>query len=244
MVDIHSHILPGIDDGAKSWDTAVEMVRMAANDGIDHMVATPHCNFEYAYDRHAALQLLNRLKADCGVAMNFSLGCDFHFSFENIEAALRDPQRYTIAGTGYLLVEFSDYGISPGMLHALGAFRERGITPIITHPERNTILQRRPEQVLAYVSAGCVVQVTANSLTGFWGEVARATAEWLLDRNAVHVIASDAHDLKRRPPVLSDARARLGEDYGREVAEWLCTANPQAIVNNEPLPYFPEVCRV
>jgi protein-tyrosine phosphatase len=239
MVDIHSHILPGIDDGAKSWEIALEMVRLAASDGIEHMVATPHANFEYAYDRTRALQLLNRLREQAGVAMNFSIGCDFHFSIENIESALQDAHQFTIGGTNYLLVEFSDYGISPGAGRALSAFKQMGITPIITHPERNQILRKRPELVVDFIRGGCLVQVTANSLTGHWGEDVRAATDWLMDHDAVHVIATDAHDVKRRPPILSGAYARVAHQRGQELAEALCTTNPQAIVNNEPLAYVP-----
>jgi protein-tyrosine phosphatase len=240
MVDIHSHILPKIDDGAKSWETAIEMVRMAYEDGIRHMAATPHADDEYAYDRSSCADLLATLKRDCGVEMEFSLGCDFHLSVENIESALRNPPLYCIGTTEYLLVEFSDYGISPFTGDALLALLRKGITPIITHPERNQILQQKLENVLGFAEHGCLIQVTANSLTGFWGDRARKSAQWLLDHECVHVIATDAHDLKRRPPILSEAHEWIAKHYSPALASALCEHNPGAIVRNEVLPYMPE----
>jgi protein-tyrosine phosphatase len=240
MVDIHSHILPGVDDGAKSVEIALDMVRMAHADGIRHMVATPHASDRYTYDRPRSLELLNQLRRECGVAMEFSLGCDFHFSFDNIQSALHDPHHYCISKTDFLLVEFSDFAISPNTADTLHTFVEMGITPVLTHPERNAILQKKQELVLTLVELGCIVQVTANSMTGFWGERPRKAAEWLLDRDCVHVIASDAHDLQRRPPIMSSARALLTQRYGAELATALCEQNPRAVVENQHLPYLPE----
>ncbi len=240
MVDIHAHFLPGLDDGAKNWDIALGMVRMAAEDGITHLVATPHCNDEYGYDRAAALALAARLEAECGAEIALSVGCDFHFSIENIEAALQSPGRFCIGNTDYLLVEFSDFAISPFTGDALLRFLRAGVTPIITHPERNAILQRRPQSILDFADHGCVIQVTANSLTGYWGERPRKLTEFLLERQAVHVIASDAHDLSRRPPVLSKAWKVVSEGYGEELAQALCRDNPSAIVQNRALPYCPQ----
>ena len=109
MVDIHSHILPMVDDGARSWEIAIEMVQMAQQDGVTHMVATPHANYEFIYDRQSHTALLAELQAKVGDGIHLLLGCDFHLSYENIEDAVAHPQRYTIGDTRYLLVELSDY---------------------------------------------------------------------------------------------------------------------------------------
>src|SRR5215470_17337462 len=109
MVDIHCHILPEVDDGAKTWDVAIAMCRMAKADGIDHIVASPHANHEYEYDREKHLATLDRLKTITGGMIEFSLGCDFHFSYENIQDLRVHPERYCIGNTRYLLVEFSDF---------------------------------------------------------------------------------------------------------------------------------------
>ena len=235
MVDIHSHILPAVDDGSKSWDMTLAMCEMAAKDGITHMVASPHAHDDYKYDRRAHEATLDELRQRTGGVMAFSLGCDFHMSFENITAVRRNPSEFCIGKTNYLLVEFSDFGVSRQMLKTLEEFLDFGLMPIITHPERNRMLQANPDLIVQMAEAGCVVQVTANSLTGFWGSTAKKIGEWLLKKNAVHVLASDAHDSKHRVPILSKARDAAALIVGDEIAGLLVDENPQAIVRGEPL---------
>jgi protein-tyrosine phosphatase len=236
MVDIHCHILPGIDDGSKSWEMTAEMCHMAAQDGITHIVATPHSNDTWAYSRERFTEMLGPLHDAGDGKLSFSLGCDFHFSYDNIQDALANPRRYTIGDTQYLLIEFSDYGIPPSVQEDVFSLRSNGMIPIITHPERNQPLLNRPEMVLELVEHGCLVQITANSVTGTWGGKSKKMAEWLLHRGAVHVIASDAHNLDRRPPIMSKARDLVAEIVGAEAAEALVTGNPAAIVDGEPIP--------
>ena len=235
MIDIHSHLLPGLDDGAKSWDMTLKMCHLAIRDGITHIVATPHADDTYVYSRDRVQDLVTELGNKMGDQLAFSVGCDFHFSFENIEDAIAHPRRYTIATTQYLLVELSDYGIPPQVSDSLLRLQAAGMIPIITHPERNAILQRRPERVLEWVGAGCLTQVTASAVTGFWGDTARRVAMWLLENDAVHVLASDAHDDKHRRPILSEARAAVSKLSGAGVARTLVQDNPQAIVNGRRL---------
>jgi protein-tyrosine phosphatase len=239
MIDIHSHILPSLDDGSKSWDMTMEMCRLAIEDGIKHIVATPHANESYSYDRNRVREAVVELDRRVGDRLAFSIGCDFHLSYDNIEDAIRHPQRYTIAAQEYLLVELSDYGISPQIAETFYRLRSAGMTPIITHPERNVILQRKPEQVLGWVEAGCLVQVTASAVSGFWGDNVRQVAVWLLDHNAVHVLATDAHDDRRRTPILSAARDVVSKRWGEDFARGLVQDNPAAILRGQPVPFQP-----
>lgn len=239
MIDIHCHILPETDDGASTWDTAMEMCRMAAQDGIRHIVATPHANDEYNYDRTQHLATLERLRQAAGTDLNLSLGCDFHFSFDNIQDALSHHDRYVIGNTSYLLIELADFSIPPMMTTLLARIMTAGLRPILTHPERNQILQKRPEPVLEWAREGCIVQVTANSLTGRWGDRALKAAHFLLRHEAVHVLATDAHNTRSRPPVLSVGRDAAAKLVGNDVAKALVEDNPGAIVENRELPYFP-----
>lgn len=239
MIDIHCHILPGVDDGAQSWEMAVEMCRLAAEDGVTDVVATPHANDEYAYDRLRLRELLQQLQSRAGGVPRLRLGCDFHLSYENVQSALARPEGFSIEGTRYLLVEFSDFAMPARFADALEKLRQAGLTPILTHPERHPVLQRKPEEVLSLAETGCVVQVTANSLTGFWGEPARKAAVWLLEREAVHVLASDGHDPKHRPPLLSPGRKAVEELCGPQVAQALVEENPRAILAGQPLPKLP-----
>jgi len=239
VVDIHSHILPEVDDGPKSWDVCVTMCETAAADGITHQVATPHANDRYHYDREYLKGLLAELQSRVGDKIKLSLGCDFHLSFENIQDALSNPSRYVIDQTRYLLVEFSNYGIPQNATDSFTKFGDLGITVIVTHPERNPILRQNLQRVVEWAEQGCVVQVTGSAITGFWGERVRTAAQWLLERQAAHVLATDAHDLEKRVPILSSARDSVARQYGEEVAHALVDANPRAIINNQPLPYFP-----
>ena len=237
MVDIHCHILPEVDDGAKTWEIAVEMCHIAETDGIKHIVAAPHANTRYAYDRVQHEERLGRLRTLVAGSLQFSLGCDFHLSYENIEDALQHPYRYSIGNTQYLLVEFSDFALPPNTPELLFQLMGAGLTPIITHPERNPILQRRPELVLSWAYMGAVVQVTANSLTGRWGTTAKKVAEFLAKNRAVHVLATDAHDARKRPPILSEARAAITQLLDKNAARAMVEDNPRAIVSGEPLSY-------
>ena len=239
VIDIHCHLLPEVDDGPKSWDVAVEMCRMAAADGITHSVATPHANDRYPYDRGYLSGLLDQLREKAGCALELSLGCDFHLSFENLERVLEQPHTYTIGETNYLLIELSNFSVPTRLSDCFTRLGDRGLTPILTHPERNPILQQTPQRILEWAEQGCLIQVTASSLTGFWGERPEIIARWLLDRSAIHILASDAHDTKRRIPNLSAARAVAEKIVGAEYAGALVEENPRAIVKGKPIPYCP-----
>ncbi len=237
MIDIHCHILPGIDDGSQSWEMTGEMCRRAVADGVTHIVATPHANHRYAYNRERFTEMLGQLHDTADGQLTFSLGCDFHFSYENIQDALEHPRRYTIGDTQYLLIEFSDYGIPPTVQQEVLGLRSRGMVPIITHPERNQWLLKRPGMVLDLIEQGCLVQVTANAVTGAWGKRSKEMVEWLLENGAMHVVASDAHDPVRRTPVMSEAREAIARLAGAHTAQALVADNPAAIVEGKSLSF-------
>lgn len=239
MIDIHCHLLPEVDDGPKSWDVAVEMCRMAIADGITHSVATPHANDRYAYDRAYLSGLLEQLREKVGPELQLTLGCDFHLSFENLERALATPHTYTIGETNYLLIELSNYSVPTQLGECFTRLGDRGLTPILTHPERNPILQQTPQRVLEWAEQGCLVQVTASALTGFWGERPEIVARWLLEHSAVHVLASDGHETRRRIPNLSAGYEAAEKIVGPEYAEALVEGNPGAIVQGMPIPFCP-----
>ena len=240
MIDIHTHILPEVDDGPKSWDVSVEMCRMAAADGITHIVATPHSNDRYHFDHDYLSGCVERLQDQVGPTPVLSLGCDFHLSYDNLQSVLAEPHRYTIAGASYLLVELSDYSVPAQIGDCFSKLGDRGVTAVITHPERNAILRQRPQRVIEFVELGCAVQITANSLTGFWGQRVSRLATWLLEHEAVHAIASDAHDTKHRTPILSTARDLATQICGKDIAHSLVEENPRAMLTGQPWPYSPK----
>ncbi len=233
MVDIHCHILPGIDDGAATWEVTAQMCRLAARDGITHIVATPHCNGVYDYDRAHFTDMLATLSEVSGGLITFSVGCDFHLSERNVEAAMEDPRPFALGDTQYIMVEFDHHGIPSNAGDMLQAIISRGMVPIVTHPERNAYLMKNLDVMQQFIKMGCLSQVTANAFTGFWGPKSKRAAEKLLQKNAVHLVATDAHDLNLRPPVLSEARKRIAELTGPATANALVKHNPAAVVGGQ-----------
>jgi protein-tyrosine phosphatase len=215
------------------------MCLAAAADGITHMVATPHANDRYHYDREYLRGLVAHLQRLVGDKPALRLGCDFHLSYDNLQDAFAHPTRYVIEGTRYLLVEFSNYSIPPQTTDSFRKLSDVGITPIITHPERNPILRDSLQRVAEWAEQGCVIQITGSALTGFWGERAHRAAHWLLEHQVAHVLATDAHDTEKRVPILSRARDAAAEVCGEEIAQALVEGNPAAIIANQTLPHFP-----
>ena len=242
MIDIHHHLLFGLDDGAPDLATSVEMCKLAAADGITHIVATPHANSHWPFTPAANLNKLNQIRAALppGLNLTLGLGCDFHLSFDNIEEAKLDPAKFSINGGGYLLVELPDYGIPSGVGEILYELRLAGLTPILTHPERNPTLQKDYERLANWLRSDLLVQLTADSVTGRRGKTVERMSCDLLERGWVHFIATDAHNLDRRPPRMSEAHDLIAKKYGAETAHRLCVTNPRAAFDGHPLPPQPE----
>ena len=239
MVDIHHHLLPGLDDGSDSIETSVEMAKLAAGDGITHIVCTPHANGQYRYDpavnADKIAELRTRLAAE-NVSITLGSGCDFHLSFDNVTDAKRNPDRYSINGLGYLLVEPPDYGIPPGLTETFYELELAGLSPILTHPERNPTLQAEPERMRPWLRGGLLVQVTADSLTGHKGRRAERMAHMLLEKRWVHFLATDAHNTSSRPPRMREAHDLVATKYGASYARALCVTNPLAAFLGKQFP--------
>jgi protein-tyrosine phosphatase len=237
MVDIHSHILSGMDDGAKTLSDSLAMVRMAKEAGTTDLVATPHANLNYKYQPSVVEERLAELREAAGdSAPRLHTGCDFHLAFDNIQDALANPRKYTIGHGSYLLVEFSDLAIFHTTTAVFENLLAAGMIPVITHPERNALLRMRVDSLREWVGMGCVIQVTAQSFLGRWGNSAQQFSAELMKRGLVHVVASDGHDTVRRPPVLDEAHRYLTGQYGAAAADRLLMHNPSAIVDSRPLP--------
>jgi protein-tyrosine phosphatase len=239
MVDLHHHLLPGLDDGPKDLETSVAMARMAAGDGITHVVATPHASGRYPFDPAANAERLAALQqaiAAESIDLTVATGCDFHVSYDNVLDAIAHPHKYTLNGTDYLLVELSDLIIPPHVGETFYELRLAGMVPILTHPERNPLLQKDSTRLADWLRNEMLVQITAGSVLGRMGKSAERMAHTLLANRWVHFIASDAHNLTSRPPLMREACDLIAKRYGAEYANLLCTVNPQAVFNGLPLP--------
>ena len=240
MIDIHCHILPGLDDGPREFEQAVEMCRMAREDGITHTVATPHANFNFEFSPEKIRATLEQLRSLAKIAPAIVTGCDFHLDYDNLQNLYAGPQNYTVNQKSYLLVEFDSTLVVPNFERVFYELQAHGLNPIVTHPERNLAIQQQPSLLERMVAAGAAVQITAGSLEGRFGRRAESSARQLVKQNLVHIVASDAHDLESRPPILSAAYERVKKQFSEELARAFFLENPQAVLNGEPLPYFPE----
>ncbi len=233
MVDIHCHILPEVDDGAKDMETSLEMCRLAHADGIEATVCSAHANNRYNFDPEVVERKIQEVMARSGGHPRLYPGCDFHLSYENIQSAMADPQRYTINHGQYLLVEFADFAVPPNIDRIFFEFRARGIIPIVTHPERNPWLLHGRKVLFDWVEAGAMVQVTAGSLLGRFGQAAARFCRWALERRMIHFVASDAHNPTGRPPTLRAAYDKVSGEFGKVMAEQIFKEYPRAAVQNE-----------
>jgi protein-tyrosine phosphatase len=239
MIDIHSHPLWEVDDGAKTFEDALAMCQIAAQDGITHLVATPHWNYTYIYSLEENQQKLAELQAAAGAMPKLLLGCDFHLSYDNLLQLAETPLDFTINRSSYLLVEFPEQFVAEQMDRVFYEIQAAGLTPIITHPERNPVFARQTGLLYHWVLHGCLAQVTAQSYTGVFGATPKRLAETWLAGNLIHFFASDAHDTQYRRPVLSDCYRKVAESAGEETAARLLQKNPEAVINDLPLPPQP-----
>jgi protein-tyrosine phosphatase len=243
MVDIHCHLLYGLDDGPENFETACQMAESAIADGITHVISTPHASPHHRF----VPELIRKRREEMDEAFRGRLvlatGCDFHLSFENLQAIQSDPQRYTLNQRNYLLVEFAEYAVPATADQTLHELQLIGVTPIITHPERNPLIRTNPERLFRWLRLGCYAQVTAQSLLGKFGRTAQdATKEWL-GAGAIHFFASDAHNTTTRPLKLREAYEEVAKLHSEDVARALFLENPLAAFEGRPIPFVPELDR-
>lgn len=237
MIDLHSHILPGIDDGAKSLEMSLAMARLAVEDGIHTMACTPHIYpGVYMNDSagiEAARLLLQREFDARGIPLNLLTGADVHL-VPGLLDGIRGGIVPTLAGSRYLLLEPSHHVMPPRFEESVFNFVVSGFVPVITHPERLLWIEDHYDVFIRVAAQGAWMQVTAGALTGMFGPRAKYWGHRLLSEGRVHILATDAHSDGRRIPRLSEARAIAERELGAEEACRLVVGRPRAIIADSP----------
>lgn len=243
MIDVHHHCLPGVDDGPRDLAESVELCRLAAAEGIETIVATPHVlRGRWQNDSRAALEgALVHLREAVGESPKLYLGSEYFFAHDVADVLQSGKGIVPLAGSRYVLMEFAEHSLPPLVEQPLYRMQLDGWIPLIAHPERNDVFRAKPERLAELVSLGAKVQLTAGSLTGDFGDEAQESAKALLRAQLVHVVATDAHNIKRRPPRVREARAIVADIAGESVAQALFVDNPRAIIEHQPFGYDPDV---
>src|SRR5438876_3788708 len=243
MVDIHCHILPGVDDGASDMDASLAMASRAVEDGIDTIIATPHWPLETdPVPGSRVLELTAEVQAvldEEKIPLRLVAGHECAITPELPEELAKGGALAFGGKVRYALLETPYHHLPFYLRDIVFQVQSRGFATIIAHPERNPIIQNDPTQLEEYVRSGCLVQVTAGSLTGQWGGASRKAGFTLFRRGLAHIIASDAHSPNSRPPVLSAARKLVADALGEETARRAVEDLPRRIINGRPI-YVPD----
>lgn len=237
MIDLHCHMLPGIDDGAADEAVSLEMARIAVADGIRTTACTPHI-YPGFYENDSAgigarVATLQRRLDEEGIALRLTFGADAHLT-PALLGRVRAKTAPTIAGGRYLLVEPSHTVATPRFAETVFDFVAAGYVPVITHPERLAWIESHYATFAALVRGGAWMQLTAGSLAGRFGRTARRFGQRMLGDGLVHILATDAHGTRHRAPLLAEGRRAAERYVGAEEARRLVVERPQAILDDRP----------
>jgi protein-tyrosine phosphatase len=239
VIDLHSHVLPGLDDGAADLDEALAICRAAAEDGIEVLAGTPHVRADHPTTAQQMEEALASLRDAAGDLVRLVGGGEIDV-FE-LDRPREELARFALAGNpDYLLVETPYRGWPLDLPEALFRLRTIGVVPVLAHPERNAEVQQRPDLLVPLVAGGTLVQLTAASLDGRGGRRSQACARVLLERGLAHLVASDAHTPAVRAIGMRSAAAAVGDEA---LAHWLTVDVPRAIVEGEAVPPRPRAVR-
>ena len=235
MIDLHSHILPELDDGSQSLQESLAMARMAVESGVTAMAATPHCIDARAKDVYKAWKLLCQALQESRVPLKLFPGMEI-FGTEDTLRLLQDGQLFTLNGSRYPLIEFSFHSDGERETRILRSLCKAGFRPIVAHPERYSYTQFDPEILNRWYRMGCLMQVNRGSLLGRFGFQAQELAVELVERNFAAVVASDAHSPQMRTPWMEDVQKLLSREFSPACARTLLQENPRRILKDDPLP--------
>jgi len=239
MIDLHCHLLPGVDDGASNIEASLGLLNTAINDGIKHMVFTPHMHPTRYNNTQSSLaksfKLFENELAKHQLDITISLGAEVRLCAEILELHSNNQLSYIghWQDKKVILLEFPHDNIPPGSVNLIHWLLNKNIIPLIAHPERNKAIMNDINKLTPFIELGCLFQLTAMSVTGDFGKNAYNISQTFLRNNWAHVIASDAHNSMHRPPILSKAYQFIVENYNEQLAQELFSINPQHIISHQ-----------
>ena len=235
-IDIHCHILPGVDDGSPDMATSLEMLRIADKNGITHLILTPHhkpMHHNVSPEHNVVYRKkLQEAAKEAGIKAKLFSGNEIYYSDETMEE-LMEGKICSLAGSDYVLVEFHPTNPYKAIQNAVSRVQAAGFIPIIAHVERYSDIVSHPARVKDLIEMGSLIQVNASSIMGKYGFGISHFTKKLLKEELVHFIASDAHDTGRRAPNLLDCRNYVERKYGEDYGKKLFFTNPANVIRNE-----------
>ena len=235
MIDLHSHILPELDDGAQNLHQSLEMARIAIQSGITTMVATPHCIDGQADDVRSMLKLMRSVLRENGLRLQLCSGMEI-FGTRDTARLLREGKLLTLNRSQYPLIEFNFHSDGYWETQILSDVIQAGYRPVVAHPERYSFIQYSPELLNRWVQMGCLLQINKGSLLGRFGSASQSLSLELVDRGFATVVASDAHSTHSRTPWMVEVRTLLELEFAPEAARYLLLDNPRRILKSEMIP--------
>lgn len=238
MIDIHCHIVPNIDDGAKSLDDALEMAKIAYNEGIRKIINTSHYHPSFNYIK--GKELLNRVKEFNNILklnnidIEIFIGNELYYS-EDIIEIIEQKEFYSLNNSRYLLIEFSPLNFPKNILDIIYEIKIRGYIPILAHVERYKAIHENINLIYECINEGALIQVNSSSIIGKNGNEIKKVSNILLDNNMIHFVATDAHSSIRRRPIVKETYNYIVKKYGEKRAQTLFIQNPSKVINNEEL---------
>lgn len=245
MIDLHCHILPDMDDGAESLEESVGMARIAESDGIEKIVGTPHLfrdNFEYK-DLGVIEEKrkeLSQALIEGNIQVEILCGAEVHISHNLLDEIRTHRTHLVLNQSSYMFVEFPSDHIFSGVKELFFELLSEGITPIIAHPERNSVLSRHPEFLYELIQMGGLAQANNGSFNGLYGRTAESAVFRYLELNLIHFISSDGHNTRSMAPRLSGARSKVERIIGERGARSFVCDNPKAVLEDREIPFKPE----
>jgi protein-tyrosine phosphatase len=244
MIDIHSHILPGLDDGASTMETALAMARIAAEDGIKAMIATPHIFRDRIQETNLDLirPAVDKFKAALqkqNIPLDIFAGAEVHISHNLFQIIGRHRQELVLNKGMYVLVEFPSTHVFAGVKDLFFDLMTESLIPIIAHPERNRVFRHNAHLLFELIEMGALVQINQGSLFGLYGESAKDAVRNFIEMRFVHFAATDCHNPTASAPQLSQAVQELITLAGEEASRALVEDNPRAVIEDKEIPYHP-----